>query len=612
MAILSLHKRRLVSFRRRLPSKRFGMKSTSYFPRRIAVISKGQASLYKVRENRIRSFKWKMADPTQYMRSWNILSHVRSLRWKKQKVEKYRARRKRFTSSINKKKKKGWDTRNSKYMHSRNFLDPWFWEKRKELKKMWEGWHEHAWKKERQKSWIRAYEEEGYIRSMGLKGNLYVRDPWGGDRSKSRNYRWYGPAGPQNRALVWSVHVDTKKLKDLAKHNTVRADRYARIIQDELQVSKANVLEKAKKFITTYVPSDTGRLRLTMLNRLSQAVVTKYTFTMYIDTGNLKYAKPVNNMPTRMLQHDSIERRRSRGWYEDGRFISNPYKAHYGFNAAGVKNNQPNFMPDVLASQRYLHDPHAVKSWWGFSVMECRKYAREEFQDLITRLQDRFTRKTARIVKDKLKQTTPQAKRSREYRDLTKVTKALTLAEELDKAIETRKEVWNEIITGAGQGQNRDVPERIMTLPFTHEDRLNEWEKFEKNFIDEFKEKAKKRGTTVDEYFKKSSNRIKAMKTFNKELGGNVPYYYFLYYRWIWHHWNDGTNPWEHNFYLKQKAMEQQQMWRAYKEDILTHEEELHELKMADMRNKWGAREITKTMQPSRLEIRSLLHVKFK
>jgi len=123
--------------------------------------------------------------------------------------------------------------------------------------------------------------------------------------------------------------------------------------------------------VKTYVPIDTGALQQAMVgsfalgsrasNFASYRVETNATaqhaflsgdllMRMVINTGDLDYANPVNNMPTDMVKH--------------------PSPAHSS--------------PRTGRSGLILHDPTAVTSWYGFILSLARKYATRQFNTLLS------------------------------------------------------------------------------------------------------------------------------------------------------------------------------------------------------------------------------------
>ena len=89
-------------------------------------------------------------------------------------------------------------------------------------------------------------------------------------------------------------------------------------VPKELTISSLRVLirgmydkifEKAQEIIHKYVPKETGNLQDSMIGKVQQAarVIDSFhpssPFVMHLGTPEIKYAKPVNKMPTGWVQH---------------------------------------------------------------------------------------------------------------------------------------------------------------------------------------------------------------------------------------------------------------------------------------------------------------------
>lgn len=400
MAIINFRRKKLYKdFRKRRPRKRIGGKSKSYIPRRILSFDRGRARLVKIRTLPIRFFRWKPKDPLQYFRNFNIFKGLPRFRYRKKSEKDKKAFR--ASRSMRASKKGIGKTKSFSKKKSSKFI------RDKSTDKLWKT---QKWKnavgKWRNDPTIGLEKRKIFINNWGSgfsNRNAYPigRDKWGGKRGRNMfrdiiNRMMLGPAGPQKPALIFDIRPHSPNIKNFFIHFDKSARKaLKRDLISSIKRARQYIIDKTLKYIDTYVPKDTGNLRDTMLESLVTSHIIGYKVTMILHTGNLKYAKPVNNMSSQMLQHNAFDkknRQRSRGWYdEEAMFVKN--RIHPGFDSFGAKKSPDRWKTEPTITQMYKHDPKAVKGWWGFSVMSARKFAREAYDKLITELIDIFTRK---------------------------------------------------------------------------------------------------------------------------------------------------------------------------------------------------------------------------
>lgn len=357
------------------------MKTKSYIPKRIYTVTKGKTQLYKIRQERIKLFTWKPIDPIQYGRSFKLWRGMGKSagRWRFKPVAK------RQPEFIKRKK-------------TESFESPIDFESK-------------AWKKYSKKFTNGfTYNTSPYISyDKGRRKTLPItsgqvnakafpvgRDKWGGSKkgkprlSKNGKYNYWGPKGTQKPALIWDIRLDrTEFRKYMIKYMKEKGVRMSEIairndIHKAMKVARRKFLQKTSRYIDTYVPKDTGTLRRTMKISLYKQPLKALISRIVMDTGDLQYAKPVNRMPSSMLQHDAYTNKvKSRGWYKNSKFVVNRQN-HPGFNFIGYKNRP---QERVSLTKAYKHDPKAQKNWWYLSVTSARAFARQAYKDFIEAIQ---------------------------------------------------------------------------------------------------------------------------------------------------------------------------------------------------------------------------------
>jgi hypothetical protein len=584
MTVISFQKRRIRGFRRKIPRKRLGMKTKSYLPRRIITVSKGKPSLYKLRSGRIRLFKWKAQDPTQYMRNFIFPRHL-GIRnpytrarnpWAKKGVPKKKkptGRVKRFTpkqTSSFLDEKRRWD----RYWKSRNW------------RKQVERWQNDPRIGPKRKKIFIGGHASGYAQNQNTR---WGRDPWGGPRARNlrRDFErrvQLGPAGSYDPVIIFDIRPHKINLERYIKqftkskntkigHTMVRRD-----VERLIERAKTYIIDKAQKYIGTYVPKDTGILRHTMLNSLRKSKPFGYILRMELDTGDLQYAKPVNNMPTKMLQHDMKNGVRSRGWINDrGKLVKN--RIHPGFNRLGYRNAPGSFVEMPLPTQEYKHDPKAIKGWWGFSVMSIRQFAREAYNRLINDLVSYFT------VLIRAWNGLPIPKT--EYFDMKKLQMGLDMVKQLHNY-------------------------KKINLKWTWDD--------EKHHYDRIKEYLEPEATGTTSARKRAINRRlkgisrKGSRARGKSVADTPPdpmakgitYYFPQYIRPIL----EDDEEWIEK--AKDSARNKSNDMIMYQQDIEDEQDRARALRLAKVRGRMYRTEIKQIVRPTRLEIKKLFKVRFK
>ena len=398
--------------------KHRGMKTKSYYPRRVYTVDKGRGQMMKLRTPRVKLFTWKAPDPTQYLRSFIPLLKIPSFRVTKNEFKPPIRRIKPFKAAPSMTRGgtgNAGGKRTGKRKPYSSTIKPTLSpaqkihkEAARRRKAGW--WKEDNWKNfvattnRRFRTGWKIDEAEARIPRI-LQGFRFPmgRDGWGGTRERTQGWhitgfgghRYWGPAGPHKPALVFDLRLNRKELQVMIdgykEHFGVimTKGKILRDIERAMWILKEDILKASANYINRYVPKDTGTLRRTMIASLTKAPVVNCTIRMVLDSGELKYAKPVNNMPTSILQHDMTKKRRhSSGWYNTkGELVKN--RVHQGFNWEGEardKQIHAKKRAQIPDTDKYLHDPHAVKSHWGFAVMDIRAQAKAAYQNFIANM----------------------------------------------------------------------------------------------------------------------------------------------------------------------------------------------------------------------------------
>ena len=189
-------------------------------------------------------------------------------------------------------------------------------------------------------------QEITWLPKFGTKGFVYDRR--GGDRSEFRKYKWYGEMKSLGPVLIFEV-IPTrifaqyyKARKKIEDYPTVMANTKASMqkVLDGLKIY-------AKFIINKYVPKETGDLRKAMMESINKSKLHGLSMKVVLDTGDIEYANPVNNMPQKKIRHTM------------------------GMGKIGRR------------SRVSLNDPKAVKGWFNFIDMLLNTKAKELLHNMI-------------------------------------------------------------------------------------------------------------------------------------------------------------------------------------------------------------------------------------
>jgi len=132
---------------------------------------------------------------------------------------------------------------------------------------------------------------------------------------------------------------------------------------DLLRIVRRHLFNDLQGFAFTlikkYVPTDTRRLANAMEISIRDQSATRSLnpFHVFLNTGNIEYARPVNRMPTAWLRHPGTH----------GRTLS--YRKGRG------RKRTP----------RVLFDPQAVSGWFYRVLNESRDFAAQVYRNLLSR-----------------------------------------------------------------------------------------------------------------------------------------------------------------------------------------------------------------------------------
>lgn len=158
-----------------------------------------------------------------------------------------------------------------------------------------------------------------------------------------------GPMGELGQTVLFSVHVTDygrrlleRRIRDFSKNKVWRS--LTQMVYNPLQTRLEQKVDK-------WVPKDTGRLRGSLKASITPAggstveivdMMSGRGFTVLLATPGIKYAKVVNRMPTKWLQHPGPRH----GAGETGR------------------------------TGRTLNDPDAKTGWYNLLVLDSRSFIR--------------------------------------------------------------------------------------------------------------------------------------------------------------------------------------------------------------------------------------------
>ena len=178
----------------------------------------------------------------------------------------------------------------------------------------------------------------------------------GGKRKYVWKGKWYGKMKPLGPKLIFEV-FPTHKYYMYIRARKSYGDHMAVIkaIRKAMQKVLDDLVKYGKIIINKYVPEETGDLRKSMIDSLEKSKVRGMTIKVELDTGNIQYANPVNNMPESKIRHDM------------------------------GKNKQIG-----RRSGKYLHDPKAIENWFQHITMNLNAEAGKLLRVMIIDIMDAF------------------------------------------------------------------------------------------------------------------------------------------------------------------------------------------------------------------------------
>ncbi len=175
-----------------------------------------------------------------------------------------------------------------------------------------------------------------------LLNKLRVKKKFAG---RARIHKWtgtnmFGPTGHLGPLVI----IDLKPTKMLAKTIKKLAEEkhvginIKRAVQTSIDDFRDKLIAFGERFIDVYVPEETGRLKKSLKKNLRMGRRMGLRFKMKITTSRdniLKYAKPVNEMTNKMLQHPRINKNKTVTQVmsiRTGRLLNDPKAQHHFFN----------------------------------------------------------------------------------------------------------------------------------------------------------------------------------------------------------------------------------------------------------------------------------------
>jgi len=303
MSVVAFRERRVYKRRRHLVPRKRLFKTKSLFPRRTVYIHKGRFRLFKHRDNRRRFFR----RFNMYVIPSTPSNKPFSLRFNKKTQTRSKSKDWSPKKSAGKKQKIDWDVEKYKW------------------KNVWTGggWR-NIYKPNLHQAAVNRLKEnfgkylEGDFKKIADK---FVHKDWrGGDFSRYRKkpYINYGPMKALGPKLIFRIDPTMEFAKYYAHRKTKMGDEDTVVALIRMAMNK--MLDGLKIYadfvINKYVPKDTGALREAMISSINNAHVNNLSVAVYLDTGGIEYANPVNNMPTNNLRHNRSSGRRSRRAFE--------------------------------------------------------------------------------------------------------------------------------------------------------------------------------------------------------------------------------------------------------------------------------------------------------
>jgi len=134
------------------------------------------------------------------------------------------------------------------------------------------------------------------------------KDRRGGDTSKFRKYKWYGPKGPLGPHLVISIIATGEFTRALRKEERLRhrGRKIRRNVESAIDGFRSELVEYAKMIIGKYVPIETGDLQNSLIQHLEKGKRRGCNLRIDIATDrDMLYAAPVNRFPEKKIQHSA-------------------------------------------------------------------------------------------------------------------------------------------------------------------------------------------------------------------------------------------------------------------------------------------------------------------
>lgn len=184
--------------------------------------------------------------------------------------------------------------------------------------------------------------------------NMVRKHPWAGTNR-------YGPVGHLGPNLIVEFKPTQRFAEELRKIERIKTggSYFRRMVESSIDDFRDKLIEFAEKFIYTYVPEETGRLRKSLLKNFKIGRRVRFSLRMRVSSSRdriLKYAKPVNEMPVSRLAH-------------------NP-KNNYGNPRSGISRR----------TRRPMHDPKAQHHFFSWLYLSLRKKAKVLFKDMIKKI----------------------------------------------------------------------------------------------------------------------------------------------------------------------------------------------------------------------------------
>lgn len=284
--VASFKKKRVRRSRAVMPRGRRPIKTKSLFPRKEILIRKGRVKIKKILPSKRRMFR-KFHSPfrvgyafTNFDRRMGVL--VRS--WLRKQTE--------------------WSPVKRKVDYTKSYRTKPFTTKTTRKR----GLGKSVSKSEHKYKITRINEQRKHREDRARVKPERKKDRRGGDTSKFRKYKWYGPKGPLGPHLVISIIATGEFTRALRKEERLRqrGKNIRRAVESAIDGFRSELLDYAKMVIGKYVPKETGDLQDTLIEHLKKGKRRSCNLRMEIATDrDMLYAAPVNRMPEKKIQHSA-------------------------------------------------------------------------------------------------------------------------------------------------------------------------------------------------------------------------------------------------------------------------------------------------------------------